>query len=72
MWDIEQQAKRVEQVTCEVMFRATKSAIQLRNFPLNACDVQCAFDSAVRIHSDIDATMESMIRENLALLGYTF
>ena len=72
MYTIHQQAIRVEYVTVEIMGRAVQSAVQLGNYPLSPVDVQCAFESTISAHSDIDATMESLIRFNLERLGYKF
>lgn len=66
--------------TASVMQAAVISAVQLNNFPLNTCDVQCAFDCwtaefnmspVARLHPGYASKMEEAVRANLALLGYS-
>lgn len=72
--------------TASVMQHATFSAVQLGNFPLQSCDVQCAFDNWIldlqrnaaaypKIHArhmDYLEELVNEVRKNLTKLGYEF
>lgn len=72
----------VASATANVMQAATFAAVELGNFPLQVCDVHCAFDnwildeqkvpgrSALRMDY-FDALIDE-VRKNLAKLGYEF
>lgn len=61
--------QRIEAATMEILARAAQSALQLKNFPLGNCDVQCAFDCYFQGNG---RDIHESVRANLALLGFAF
>ena len=64
----------IQASTMSIMGEATKSAVQLKNFPLCACDVQCAFEGFLSVfkNENLDPDVVGAIRNNLQLLGFPF
>jgi hypothetical protein len=59
----------MEHAVCEIMSQATKSAIQHANFPLDSCEVQCAFEHYIQ-HHPMHPGLEWAIRRELHRLGF--
>jgi hypothetical protein len=54
-----------------IVARAASAAVELGNFPLGACDVQCAFDNWVTDTKPTDDLLVAVVG-TLAQLGWEF